>query len=391
MALRSFSLSMVTIFIPIYLYKIGFGFSNILLFYVFLYFFELILEYPAAMFVRRMGPKHSMVASLPFLIIHIWQLFTLSSYHWTPIVLALTISVSLALFWEGYHYDFSRSKHTAKATKEVGKLYIILTLAGASAPLIGGAIATFFSFQSVLFIIMVLLTLGSIVLFRTKDTNFRKGRLNFKNLSIKNISRDLLSYGGLGWETLSTMTIWPLFLFIIIGSYFKLGLLASLTIIVTIFTTYWVSLRADKNKRIHYIKTGGFLGAIIGMAQIFVETITQAFAINLGRSFAQSIFKPTYDSEYYLHADEQSRSEYIFLMESVVDLSRLIFYFLLFCLSFYFSMNTILIIGLIMGAIGSAFVPLMPPAKCEICGPLRNKAIRVSRRPEKTLRSELGA
>jgi H+/Cl- antiporter ClcA len=229
-------------------------------------------------------------------------------------------------------------------------------------------------------VVIGLLSVGSIILFKTKDKNFRKGSINLAKVNLNHINKHIVSYVGLGWETVSSMQIWPLFVFLIVGSYSKLGLITSATLVVSVFVTYWVSHRADKGKRTDYIKTGGFLGAFIGILQVFVQTVTQAFAVNLGRSFAQSIFKSSFDTEYYLHADEESRSEYIYFMESAVDLSRLIFYVVMYVLSLYLTLPLILIVGLLMGAVGSLLVPLMPAAECEICGEIKNKEIRIARR-----------
>jgi MFS family permease len=380
MILRSFALSLIGIFVPIFLYKANFGVSNIFLYYISLYFFEFIFEYIAARFMKLRGPKHSMILSLPFLIVHIWQLMTLSQFHWSPLALAVSLSIALAFFWEGYHYDFSRSKHTAKTTREVGKIFIAMTLIGAAAPLIGGLIATYFGTKPLLIIVIVLLILGSLVLLKTKDRNFRKGKFDISKVSLTNIDRHLVSYAGLGWETVSTGQIWPLFLFFIISSYSGIGLITSATLILSILVTYWVSRRSDSGKRAEYLRSGSVLNGVVCFLQVFVETVTQAFAVNVGRSLAQSAFKPPFDSEYYLHADEESRSEYIYIMESAVDLSRLIFHIIMYVLSLSFSLHVVLIVGLIMGALGSLLVSLMPAAKCEICGEIENKKIVTQRR-----------
>lgn len=380
MILRSFALSLIGIFVPIFLYKANFGVSNIFLYYISLYFFEFIFEYIAARFMKLRGPKHSMILSLPFLIIHIWQLITLSQFHWSPLVLAVPLSIALAFFWEGYHYDFSRSKHTAKTTREVGKIFIAMTLIGAAAPLIGGLIATYFGTRPLLIIVIVLLILGSLVLLRTKDRNFRKGKFDISKVSLANIDKHLVSYAGLGWETVSTGQIWPLFLFFIISSYSGIGLITSVTILISILVTYWVSRRADKGKRAGYLRSGSILNGFVCVLQVFVETVVQAFAVNVGRSLAQSVFKPPFDSEYYLHADEESRSEYIYIMESTVDISRLVFHIIMYVLSLSFSLHVVLVVGLIMGAFGSLLVSFMPAAKCEICGEIENKKITIQRR-----------
>lgn len=381
MAIRSFALSLVTIFVPIYLYKSDYGISNIFLYYAALYLFEFIFELPAAKFIKSFGPKHSMTLSLPFMIFHIWQMLTLGVIHWSPIALALPLSFSLAFFWEGYHYDFSRSKHAKKATKEIGSTFIIMTMAGASAPLLGGLLATYVGINWLLVTVIVLLTAGAFILFKTKDENFRRGKINLKKVNFRHIKKHIVSYSGLGWETVSVMQIWPLFLFFIIASYSGIGLITSITLLVSVLVTYWVCRRADKGKRMSFIKTGSIAGAIVGVLQVFVDTVTKAFAANVGRALSQSVFKPPFDSEYYLHADEESRSEYIYVMESTVDLARMSFYIILYILSFYLPLNTLLIIGLLMGAAGSALISLMPPAKCDICQPIENKKIKLMPRP----------
>ncbi len=381
MAVRSFALSLITIFVPIYLYQSNYGISNIFLYYLSLYFFEFVFEYPAAKFIKKYGPKHSMTLSLPFIIFHIWQMLTLNAIHWSPIMLSIPLSFSLAFFWEAYHYDFSRSKHAERTTKEIGQVFIMLTVIGAAAPLIGGLLASHLSINLLLTIVIVLLTLGAFILFRTQDNNFRRGKLDLKKVNFGLIKKQIISYAGLGWETVAIMQIWPLFLFFIIGSYSGIGLIASVTLLVSIGVIYFVSKRADKGKRMQYIKIGGIAGAFVGVLQIFVQTVSHAFAVNIGKALAQSIFKPPFDSEYYLHADEESRSEYIYIMESMVDISRMVFYVIMFLLSLFLPLRTLLIIGLLLGAVGSALIPLMPPAKCDICQPIKNKRIKLTPRP----------
>jgi sugar phosphate permease len=184
----------------------------------------------------------------------------------------------------------------------------------------------------------------------------------------------------LGWETVASNQIWPLFHFLIIGSYSTIGLITSVTLFASVLVTYWVSKRADKQGRVGFLKIGSLATAVVSVLHVFVESTLQAFMVNTGRSLTQSIFKPPFDSEYYLHADEESRSEYIYIMESTVDIARLVFYLILYILSLTYALPTVLIIGLLLGAFGSALVALMPAAKCEICGEIINKEIKVARR-----------
>jgi MFS family permease len=382
MAARSFGLSLVGIFIPIYLYLSGYGFRNILLYYILLYFFELVCEYPSASLLKKIGPKHLMVMSLPFLVFHFWQLLTLSTYNWSPLLLALPVGISLGLFWEAYHYDFSRTKCQKKASRETGMMEILVSTTGAIAPLIGGIIATKYGVGSLIVFVIVILLFGAVFLFKTGDNNFRKGKLDLGRIKIKDIWRDLLSYSGMGWEVVSDMQIWPLLLIIFIKGYENIGIVTSASLLVTVLVTYWIMKRGDKTGRVIYLRTGGFIGFIVGIARVFVENITAAFAVNISRSFSKSLQISPFSTEYYLHADEESRSEYIFYMESAVDIARVIYFSILLGLTYVFDYKIILLVGLVMGAIGALALTVMPPAKCEI--DLAGAKIKVMPQPKRS-------
>lgn len=379
MAIRAFALSLFGIFTPIYLYRSGFAVSSIFGYYLAMYMAELLLEYFSGTMIKRFGPKHVIVFSIPFLTIHLWQLFSLQQFHWSPYLIGITGGISLALNWQAYHYDFSRAKHQRKVTREVGKLYIALSLLGAIAPLIGGYLSARYGVNIVLLISIFMLILGSTVLFKTKDTNFRKGRINLGNIRLSEVKNDLLAYMGMGWESSAASQIWPFFLGLIIVSYAKIGLISSLSVVLVIIVTYWVSHLSDKGKRMNFIKYGSFGNAFIGIAQIFVETVTQAFATNLFRSFTQSVQTSPFEAEYYLRADEESRSEYLLLMESATDLSKIFYFSILLGLSLYLSLKAVVVTGLIMGAMGSLLVPLIPSVSQKI--DYKNAKIKIMPKP----------
>jgi MFS family permease len=380
MSLRSFALSLVSIFIPIYLYVSGYGFNGLATFYLVMFTVELIFEFPVAVFIKRFGPKHLIALSTPFLLTHFMMLLTIKNYNWPLWSLAFTGGLSLALYWQSYHYDFSRAKHRKKTSIEIGKLYITVAILGVLAPFVGGLIATKFGIEWVYGAVIIILTSGIGILFKTTDTNFRPGKLNFGNIKLGEISGDMIAYGGYMIEACASLQIWPLFLFLIVRSYEKVGLVTSTALLVTIITTYYVSKNSDRNGRMQYLRSGGFLSGIVSFLKIFVVSLPQAFGINIFKSFANSIQASPFVSEYYIHADEESRSEYIYLMESANDLSKIFLYGFLLVLLLFLPEDSVIIIGLLMGAIGAFVSMLMPPAKCEICGQIENKKIKLGRR-----------
>jgi hypothetical protein len=168
-----------------------------------------------------------------------------------------------------------------------------------------------------------------------------------------------------------------------VKSYESVGAITSAALVVTVVVTYYISKKSDQGKRITYLKIGGLLNGIISIIKAFTASVLQAYGVSVAKSFASSIQAAPFCSEYYIHADEEKRSEYIFLMESAVDLARISFFLLLFGLSFVLPIKTVLVTGLVIGGFGAFLSTIMPPAKCEICGPIKNKRIKLTPRPVK--------
>lgn len=365
MSLRSFALSMIGIFVPIYLYTSGYTLGQIFIYYISLYFMEFLFEYISARSIIKYGPMHVIGFSFPFLIAFYWFLQTLKIYNWPLLLIAFSCSVTLSLFWQAYHYDFSKTKDNSKATSEISKLYIILAVLGTIGPLVGGLIASNFGFSKLFSLVILLLLLAIIPLFYSRQKH-SSHKFNLKNIKIKKIRRDLISYAGNGMEGATATVVWPIFVYLIVGSYQKVGIVTSAALILTVIITYTVGKKADAKDRHKYIRMGSMMNGVVYFLQTLAQTILHVFILNFLGSIVGSIKAAPYTSEYYLHADETSRSEYVFLMESVIDLARVIYFVVLLILSLFFTIKTVLIFGLILGGIGALLLGLMPPAASEL-------------------------
>jgi sugar phosphate permease len=204
-----------------------------------------------------------------------------------------------------------------------------------------------------------------------------KGNFDLHKIKLKSVSRDIISYIGNGWESTTVASFWPLFVFLIVKNYQAVGFLTSLALIITVITTYYVGRQADKRDRSRFIKTSGLMSGVLNALQVFAITASHVMMLNLGRNLADSLGNAPYTSEYYLHADENSRSEYLYIMESMIDLGRIILFGSLIVLSYFVPTRWVLIVALIIGGIGSLLFTLMPRAQCEVCHPTYNRKIRL--------------
>lgn len=366
MSIRSFITALISIFIPIYLLRLGFSLQSVILFYLQMFFGEALLEYPSALSLAKLGPKHNIAFSLPFLILHFWLLWTIPQFHWNIIWIALTGSITLSFFWQGYHYDFSVAKTKKKAGKEISRMYLIMAVLGAVAPFLGGVIATKFGFNGLFGLVTALMAFAILPLFKSEDKRLNR-KFDLKKLKFsKMLGREVAAYAGSGFEGSTGVNLWPILGFLILGSYEKVGLATSLGLLLTIVVTYWVGKRSDAVNKCKYIRVGSFLTGTIYIVKAFVENIGQVIGLNILTSVTHSIYLSPFVAEYYLHADEESRNEYIFLMETAVDIARIIFFGIIYLLGFILSGKDLIVAGMFIGGFGTFLVALMPQAKCEV-------------------------
>lgn len=382
-SLRSLAFTFIAYFIPIYLLSTQGSIKIVFLYYAILYGGEALFEPVSAKLIRHLGPKHTIALSVPFLLAHFFFLQTLSVYNWPIWLLSISGSIGLAFFWQAYHYDFSKAKRKKKATSDVTNQYIIIYLLAVAAPFLGGFLmdngGPFITFG----IVISLLLIGTTVLFRTTDKHETTNKLNFSKLNYKCLRRDALSYAGLTIEGFVSMTAWPLFIFLIFGSYTKLGLVVSISLLVSIIIMYVVGKKSDKNihNKMKYLRFGGLGKGIVDLSKVIVSTVFGVYFVSIAKSIVGSFFLTPWFSEYYMHADEQPRSEYIMVMEMAVDLIRSAFSVFLIILSFFVALETLLIIALIFGGVGTIIGSTMPAAKSE--AKLSKDDFKLMPRPQK--------
>ena len=367
MCLRSFFLSLTVIFIPIYLYKLGYSANNIMFFYLILYISESLFEYIALNLLVKFGPKHNILFSLPVLVLYFILLLSLPLYQWSLWIIAVVGASSMSLFWQGYHFDFSKAKHSHEVAEEISKLYIFASLLGAAAPFIGGLVASYLG-MNILYIITVMgLIVSAMPLFETGEPYVR-GNIDFSRINFKKLTRQLISYGGYGVENVASIVIWSFFIFLILESYKNVGFVTSLSLVVAVVALYYVGKKADHEEKIRYIKSGSIMAGITHTAKALASSGFHIVFLNIITSVAHSMFVSTWIAEYYLHADEDGLTEYIFIMELSTDIARVLFFAILYFLSFFLELKQLLAVGLVICGLSIFFIALMPPASIEIIG-----------------------
>ncbi len=281
LTLRSFALSLVSIFVPLYLFQeIGLSLQQTLSFYLFYSVIFAIFTPVAAKFSSRFGVKHSVLFSMPFYLLFVILLYLLPKYNIPLILISSSVGISLAFYWIGMHLIFHKASDRKHRGEEFGKRSSMMILATMIGPIIGGFLINAFSFNLVFIIVSIFLILSGLILFLSKDNNV-KYHFSVKSIVNKDHWKNSLFFVSYGSEVICHGVVWPLFIFMILKNYLSLGLIGSLLAGITALLVWSVgkySDRTDKRKIIKWVTSfeslSWFLRALVlTTAHVFSVTI----------------------------------------------------------------------------------------------------------------------
>src|SRR3989344_6181917 len=129
-ALRSLAVSLISLFVPIYLYiERGYTLQETLFFFLIYSVLFALFTPIAAKFSARYGMKHAVLVSVPLYLGFVVLLYLLP-YFRTPLwVIGMVLGMSLAFYWMGMNLVFRNASTQCSRGAEVGKKMSISILA----------------------------------------------------------------------------------------------------------------------------------------------------------------------------------------------------------------------------------------------------------------------
>ena len=118
-AIINFGLFLISIFVPIYLYQIGYSIAQVIFFFFLLALSFVVFSYPGAKIVSRVGPKHSIFFSIFLIIAYYAGLNFIEKYPLLFFILPVVLSWMHILYNFGYHLNFIINSEMKKRGREV--------------------------------------------------------------------------------------------------------------------------------------------------------------------------------------------------------------------------------------------------------------------------------
>lgn len=337
---RTFAFALVTIFIPLYLLnELGYSFQEVLIFYFIFYGLMGIFAPFAGRVASSFGLKHTMLASIPLMILHYFLLFSLKygKIHYT--IPALIGCLAITLFWVSFHSDFANFSSNKKGGQQTSVWIAINSGAATIAPIIGAVMITRTGNFNFLFLLVITIGMLSMIpLFFSKDTH-PKTAFEYNKIFHKRRFKESISLAGAGFRGMSTV-FWPILIFLILGTYLDLGKIASLSgLFVSMFAIFSGQLTIKMRYK-NIIAIGTIFNSVTWFIRSFFRTFFSLFAVTFAGLLSFTFADVAFHARAYTRARKSHHVlNYIVYREICYSLGRIVLLLILFGLYHFMSNN----------------------------------------------------
>ena len=335
-AIMTFGEALISVFVPIYLFRSGYSIQAIIFFYFLSSLSFVLFGYLGAKIVSLIGVKHSILWSTPLLILFYFGLKYLDGPNWIFFILPILLAGRMMLYNYAYHLNFITHSDRKKRGREISALSAVALIMNILAPLIGGVLAAY-SFSLLYFIGSIILFLGLIPLFLTRDQHEKfdfSARNLFKSILSKKEKGEMISFSGYAIESMIGKIVWPIFLIIALISLEKTGLVIMLSAILSLVVLFIAGELADRFSQIKLLRLGTLLYFLGWVGRIFADTAYRIFFIDSYKNIAEKILHIPWDAHSYNLAMQSGYFRFIVGREIIFNLSRIAIMPVL-CLVFY--------------------------------------------------------
>ncbi|MBN1175484.1 MFS transporter [Candidatus Woesearchaeota archaeon] len=362
--IRSFAVSLISLFIPVFLLEKGVGIVSVIAFEMVLFLMLMALHVPSINFIRHVGVKTVLIVSYIISIIFYFYLHQMDAVlkliGVVPylIILSLLNAIFGSLFWMSFHVLFVKSTEKSKHRgRKLGLLQAIPTIISIASPLVGGFLITYAGFKLTFLVAASLFIVAIVPLFFSPDTTITE-KVNVGNI-IRGSSKDMnFVFFFEGTSFIGTAFLWPVLLFLFQIAVSTMGALYFVSKIFYALLSYISGKKADVGHTEKLVATGS---TALGFSMI-LRSFSKIFAIILSASpltfiaFFQSIggisgplFNIPIQSKFYKMTKDYNPLDVIVSRELYMTFGRLlmlgILLFLLTTMTVEFAFITMLVMS----------------------------------------------
>ncbi len=343
-ALRTFAVSLVGVFLPVFLFLraqdlmgkgVSYGFYGIIIYFFIHRFVVAIFLLPAAKIISSIGYRWTIFVANLLLIGLLGLLSMADRVFWVIPVAAVLHGLQNPLYWMSYRSLFAREGVLSNLGRQVGFSAIFTQITAISGPVLGGVIITLWGF-SALFIVALVVVIASGIPFFLMPKHKHKYDIGLVDLFnwLKNTKHrnEEISFLGRRIDDFINSLFWPVFVFTVLGDFEKQGLAVSLGLVASAVMVYFAGRIFDTKHSFKAYRFGVIANSIMWIMRGFVRNLSQLLMVEVGSSAVSPLYWVTYDSLLYERAREKDEEVAVFMVGRHFVINFAMFAVLLFAL-----------------------------------------------------------
>lgn len=303
--LKNFALSLIGVFIPVYILSSGLGLLHAALFIVLSGVTGIVLSYPVSRVISRIGFKHGLLLSYFFLIPGIVAVRYLELSFLVIAASSIFYNVGRLFHNIGLNSEFAVDSDGDSRADDSGKMLSLPSISRVLAPLLGGLIFAGYGFTELMIVAVFMLVISAVPLLLSKEHRDPMD-YNMRELLGKEFLKTVPLFVARGIQAVTAVAIFGLYVYEIVGGSLDVGAARALDSLGFVLTGLMVGKFADKVNKNWFVAIGCLGAASVYMLRGFMTTPLQVFAVSfVGGIFFQVYHIPVYSS----FADEAEDTE----------------------------------------------------------------------------------
>ncbi|MBU1179777.1 MFS transporter [Patescibacteria group bacterium] len=272
--------SMIMIFIPIYLYQLGYSLGQILLYFTFHYAAYAILMLITGKIIIKIGYEASIGWSIPLYGIYLASLFLIPTFPILFYISAGAWALHKAMYWPAFHADFTEFGNIKARGEEISSMKVLVGMVSILGPTIGGFILMHSGF-TLIFIIVMALSFASLIPLLMSKEKFEPGEFSIKKMVLgffkSRYRKDIIANLGTG-EDVIAQTVWPIFLLTMLANYQDVGVITTIALFVAFLVILIMGKLANRPARTRLIKITSAVVSLSWLVRLFSFNWLSIFA-----------------------------------------------------------------------------------------------------------------
>ncbi|HVF69003.1 MAG TPA: MFS transporter [Xanthomonadales bacterium] len=359
LSLQAFASGLVGIFVPIYLYNLGFSISSLAMFFIVTILTNIILYPLTAKAVGWYGPKHIIAISYILMFFYVIMLYLLPTNPQALYPAAIMGGIASVMFWMARHIDFATVISARSTTSKFSTLLIFLTIVQALAPLIGGVIATNYGIQYGFLGTCIGLLFAIYPLIKTPEPVVPR-KTEIKIFQTAPIRHMIANFAINAQGTVAAFQ-WPLFIFLVVKTYQDVGVVSSASLIIVVVLLHFMGKMDDHGQKSKMLKVGSNFRSLVHISRTFVQSFSAALGINLLGDITDTLVSVPYAARFYGGARRYDIPAYLVDMEIAGGFGKIAPWIILIGMNTFLNLQTALIATFLMAALLMPLLRLIEP------------------------------